>query len=48
MGVCLELSVVLGVSVPSHVAHPHVKSSVGQDVGKTLIDKVRQPVSAGA
>ena len=39
---------ILGVRVSSDVSEPHIKTSISQDVSKTLIDKVSQPVGARA
>ena len=43
-----ECCVVLGIGISSDVAQPNVKSSICQDIGKALIDKVCQPVGTGA
>ena len=36
------------VVVSAHISHPHIKAMVCQDVGKTLVLEVSQPVSTGA
>jgi hypothetical protein len=33
-----------GVSVSSHVPHPHIKSCIGQDEGQTFIWQICDPI----
>ena len=45
--VSFKSGVVLGIGVSPDISQPNIKSSISQNISKTLIHKICQPVGAG-